>query len=943
MDAAAQWQREHWQRIDELFYAALELDAAARPAFLGEACGGDLQLLREVESLLGSSQQTLGFARGAVAEVAARPSIALQPAGKRVGAYQLIRPLGEGGMGAVYLASRADESFHQLVAIKLMHPAVAPSQGMLLRFRAERQILANLNHPNIARLFDGGMTDDGIPYLAMEYVDGIRIDDYCRRNSLSVDARLKLFREVCSAVEYAHHNLVIHRDIKPANILVTAEGMPKLLDFGIAKLLDPDTGDANLTRTGDRLMTPEYASPEQVRGDRITTASDVYALGVLLYELLADKCPFELRTKSFLQVAEIVCEHMPDPPSRAVAAGTQHSAPDAMQKVKGDLDNIVMMAMRKEPSRRYTSVGALSHDVQAWLTGFSVHAHPDSWRYRTGKFATRHKVAVSIAAAAVLMLIGFSAAMAVLADRANQARRIANQQRLDAQREADFLASIFKVASSDGREITSRELLDQTASRIDKELADAPEVQAASLYNLGVAYSGFGLNGQALPLLERAYDIRRKLAGVSGLDMAKTEEALGHAYQEQGAYAEADGFIRQAIATAQSAPGSQTPFLARLQADLGFCLWLESRDADAIAAFRKSLALSSGPDNSDGAITRGLLAQVLERQGNYSAAWQLASEGSEILERLEGPSFHLAMLRHILANFLRDRGDQQGAERMERENLELWRKVAGNHVDVLYAQSNLGLILLAEGNDRDAEPLLQAALEARQKQLGERHPLVAVSLVNYGRALEAREDYTGAEANFTQAAEILRDTTGPASWNLENVLASFALLQMDRADYGGAEAYARQALAMTRTLGGDKNPEASGLLLDIGIAREFGGDAAGAEPFLGEALEIEKATLPSGYPALVTAETRLAESLVDQGKPELAEPLLRDAVASSRHPPFPVPAWQLAEAESALGVCLKKLKHPTEAAPLLQASGAALALEPESATRRWVLKFRAGT
>ena len=276
-----------WQRIDELFYAALDLPPHSRLQFLQQACGPDLELLNEVESLLNSSEQTLGFARKAVSQVVRQQTIEEQPAGKRVGAYQVLRVLGEGGMGMVYLATRADQAYQQQVAIKLMRPGFVPSQGMLLRFSAERQILANLNHPNIARLLDGGTGPGDLPYLVMEYVDGVPIDDYCREHKLSIDDRLKLFRSVCAAIEYAHKNLVVHRDIKPGNILVTADGEAKLLDFGIAKLLGPEKGNLTLTRASQRLMTPEYASPEQIRGEPITTATDVYALGVLLYELLA--------------------------------------------------------------------------------------------------------------------------------------------------------------------------------------------------------------------------------------------------------------------------------------------------------------------------------------------------------------------------------------------------------------------------------------------------------------------------------------------------------------------------------------------------------------------------------------------------------------------------------------------------------------------------------
>jgi len=917
MDPAANWHRDHWQRIEELFHAALELETGARPAFLEQACGADTGLLKEVESLLEASEQAVGFPKSPLWKLAALRSLDTEPAGARVGAYSLIRVLGRGGMGTVYLASRADRTFEQQVAIKIMRPGFAPTEGMLLRFSAERQILANLNHANIARLLDGGMTREGIPYLVMEYVDGTRIDDYCRKNALPVDSRLELFRAVCSAVEYAHKNLVIHRDIKPANILVTAEGVPKLLDFGIAKLLDPQAGQSGLTRTGEHLMTPEYASPEQVRGGSITTASDVYSLGVLLYELLAGKCPFELHSKDLLQVAEIVCEQTPDPPSRAIAGNPEYSAPDAPRKVKGDLDNIVMMAMRKEASRRYTSAGALSHDVQAFLSGYSVMAHTDTWRYRTVKFVRRHKMAVSMGAAAIVALVGFSIGMGLLARRENQARRIADQQRRAAQRESTFLGSVFNAVSSDGNVTTTSELLDKSVKRVDAELADAPDIQAAALYDLGVAYSGLGLNAKAQPVLERAYTMRLKLPGASPLDLAKTADGLAHAYQELGNYPRADELFRQAVIRMQKAPGDNNALVSKMLSDLAYCLWLESRDSDSVAWFRKSLALNPNPDSM-----------------------RLGNEGEEMVDRQEGPSFHLAMTRHIVANFIRDRGDLREAEHQERNNLILWRKFGGSHIDVIYAENNLGVILLEKGDWRQAEPLLQNALTARENQFGNRHPLVAISLLNMGRVLQAKGDYQGATSYFNKASEMLRETIGEENWSMESVLANFSLLELDRGEYAKAEDYAKQALEMTKHLNGDRTLEAAADLVDLGLACEFQSHTASAELRFRSAMEILKAILPPGYPAQVAVETRLGEALIAGGRAKLAEPILREAASTSFKPPFPLPPWQAAEAQSALAVCLERLGHQSEAQSLFHSSNALLSLEPDAALRRWVQKLR---
>jgi serine/threonine protein kinase len=340
-------------------------------------------------------------------------------------------------MGTVYLATRADGGQQQNVAIKVMQPWFRPARGILQRFTTEREILANLNHPNIARFLDAGVTDDDLPYLVMEYVNGLPIDTYCFQNNLSTDDRLQLFRTVCGAVEHAHKKLVVHRDIKPANILVTAQGVPKLLDFGIAKLVDPDARDRMATRISQRMMTPEYASPEQVSGGKITTATDVYALGVLLYELLAGRHPFLLQGKTPLQVGQIICEQQAEPPSRTLGTAPAGRYPaDAVRTLSGDLDHIALMAMRKEPSRRYSSVGALSRDVTAYLGGYPLQTRTNTWNYCAGKFVRRHKVAMLTALAAILVVIGFLVGTVLLARRANQERRIAVPAFLVAQRVA---------------------------------------------------------------------------------------------------------------------------------------------------------------------------------------------------------------------------------------------------------------------------------------------------------------------------------------------------------------------------------------------------------------------------------------------------------------------------------------------------------------------------
>ena len=927
---------EHWKRIDKLFYAALDLEPAARAAFLEDSCGTNLELRKEVQSLLDSSQKTLAFARKAVVDVAQQQEES-ELAGERIGAYQLLKVLGEGGMGKVYLATRADELYHQQVAIKVMLPWYGPGQGMLLRFSAERQILANLNHPNIARLLDGGMTGDGLPYLVMEYVDGIAIDAYCLQNRLSTEERLKLFRTVCAAVEYAHKNLVIHRDLKPGNILVTAEGIPKLLDFGIAKLVDPEPGAPALTRSTERMMTPEYASPEQIRGELVTTSTDVYALGILLYELLSGRHPFQLQNKSPLEAMQVVCDDEPELPSRAVNEGATQSNVALSDHQSAELDNIVLMAMRKEPARRYASVAALSADVQAYLDGYPIQARTDAWSYRGQKFVRRHKVAVAAAMVAVLALIGFSIGMASLARKATRERLVAEQQRAAAQRESEFLASIFLAATpgvARGKPATARDLLDQGAKRIDSELASAPEVQATMLDSIGHAYSMLGAYPQAQPLLERAYAWRLQ-AGERNLDMALTAEHLATLYRLEGHYQKAEPLFREALAIRQkSLPPSDTLLVLTLT-ELGECVYLEGRDPEAESLLRQALAINP-QRNAERAVTQNYLALVLGRQGRFAEAMQMEKESTEIARNTDGPdSPNLAIDLHNLAGLEMDAGNLLAGEASERQTLEIWRKTMGSeHPDVAYALNNLGWVLLAEGRWREAEAPLAEAIAVRRKLLGEKHPLLAGSINNWARVLQAKGDYLNAEKVFRQALANLQESGGPENWGVAKVLSNLGLLQLDRGDYAGAEHYARQALEMRKKLGGDEHPDVATSLIEVGVAREFQNDAAGAEPLFRQALESRKGKFPAWHPNVIAAEVRLGEALMDEGRAELAEPLLREAVTAAHSAPFPLVPWQVAEPETTLGACLAKLGRTAESQSMLRSGRAALVSYPEAAMLR---------
>jgi serine/threonine-protein kinase len=921
---------DRWLRIEYLFYAALDLEPDGRPPFLDQACRDDAELRKEVESLLQLEGQTIGFLRKPVLGAAQQIAEKKELPGKRIGAYQLLRPIGEGGMGKVYLAARADDLYRKEVAIKTVHGGLGQNPAMLLRFRSERQILANLDHPTIARLLDGGITDDGLPYLVMEYVNGIRVDDYCRINKLGTEQRLQLFCAVCSAVEYAHKNLVVHRDIKPANILVTAEGIPKLLDFGIAKLLDPEGGQLAQTRTTERMMTPEYASPEQVRGDQVTTSTDIYALGVLLYELLAGKRPFQLDTTSPFELARIICEQDPQLPSVVSAANPELAAPDASRTVSGDLDNIVLMAMRKEPARRYVSVSALASDVKAYLTGYPVQARSDTWKYRSGKFVRRHKAAAAAAVIVILALVGFSIGMGLLAKRATR-------ERLAAQRESQFLKGIFEAATPDrsrGQQITARELLDQGAKRVDRELAGDPELQGTMLDAIGNAYSALGLYGQAELLLERAYVLRSRTLGDGSTDVAATLFNLAVAIRQQGQYKRAEPLYRQSLAVRERNLGEHNIAVAESLSQLGECLYLENRDADAEPVLRKAVALDR--ELKSDSFARGYLALLLKREGNYPEALQLLRELVEYIGQHTGtdnPEFALAV--HNLGGTLIDAGDLTGAETAERQVIELQRKVLGNnHPDLAYPLNNLGNLLLVKGDWQAAEPLFRESMELRRRTVGEKSPLFGLALNNWGRLLQQKGDYPQAEKTFKQALETITNASGSLDWSAARVTASLGVLEFDRGDYAAAERYARQTLDIAHKLGGEENPQAVAALIDLANAKAFQGDPASAEPLLRQALAVRRKQFSPGHPNVIAAEVRLGEVLTAESKAAEAEPLLRETLASARSAPFPLLPWQIAEAQSALGTCLVALGRSAEGEQLLKASQADLQKDPRPAFRQ---------
>jgi non-specific serine/threonine protein kinase/serine/threonine-protein kinase len=605
---------ERWERLEELFHTALEQPPSRRDAFLADRSRDDPELKAEVEKLLRADEHATAFVGGADAGIG-RVATTLVPQDGRIGAYRIVRELGRGGMGTVYLGERADAHFQMRVAIKLIKRGM-DSDAVLERFRHERQILAGLVHPNIARLLDGGTTGEGLPYFVMEYVDGQAIDDYARAHALSVEQQLGLFRQVCAAVTYAHQHLVVHRDIKPSNIAVTAEGVPKLLDFGIAKLLEADDAPATpATEAGGQAMTPQYASPEQLRGERVTTVSDVYGLGILLYELLTGARPYEVSGRSAEEIRQIALRGDIAKPSVAAANRGDYAV---ARRLRGDLDTILLTALRRDPAERYASVALLADDVRRHVEGLPVTARGDSWTYRAARFVRRRKLGVAAAAAIVVTLVGgviatsYQARVA-RAERARAERRFADVRRLSTSFLFDFHDAIATLPGSTPARLLvvgkALEYLDSLAAEagddreLQRELAQAYDRVGDVQGNPGAANLG-DIEG-AIRSYEKAQAIRQALAaGATGSLRARTELAvstmrIGYANFARGGVQDAVAKFRDALKTREEAYGAGIPTKSEARAALAettarLCTTLVAVGdvAGAIGNCRRNLALT---------------------------------------------------------------------------------------------------------------------------------------------------------------------------------------------------------------------------------------------------------------------------------------------------------------------------------------------------------------
>jgi eukaryotic-like serine/threonine-protein kinase len=706
---------------------------------------------------------------------------AATPETQFIGPYKLLRRLGEGGMGQVWLAEQT-EPVHRQVALKLIRVG-RYDDDILQRFRSERQSLAMMDHPSIAKVFDAGATPDGQPYFVMEYVPGVAITRYCDDKRLTIRQRLELFSRVCEGIQHAHQKAIIHRDLKPANVMVTevdGKPMPRIIDFGLAKAIGPQVSDETMmTRAGDWVGTPGYMSPEQADGNLdIDTRTDVYSLGVILYVLLTGELPFDMtqwKKQPFYEAMRQLHEIDPLKPSTKIrkqdgdtlakVAQRRHDEPRMLvREVSGDLDCIVLKALEKDRDRRYATPLELAADVDRYLRNAPVSAHPASIAYRTRKYVRRNRLGVSFAAAGLVLLVGFAVTQAI------EVRKI-RQQRDRADRIAQFMTGIFKVpnpSEARGSTVTAREILDRASQQIGSNLNRDPELQAQLMKTMAQTYTGLGLYGRSQDLTEHALAIQTSLFGERNRETLASESYLAQTLQAQGHLPEAEKSLEATIAAQRQVLGPKDRDTLASMDRLGYVYSNEARHADAENMFRETLNTERkvlGPDDPQTLNTLNELAEILTPQGQYAEADQIYGELIAAQKRTLGPDHPATLLSmsHAAEN-LEEEGRLPEAEKLYSEVIASQRRVLGpEHPQTLRAMMMLALTLAKEGRYTDADKLQTQVIEIKTRVLGPTHNSTLQSMEMEALGLGREGRYADSDKMFRDVIETAEKTNQPAT------------------------------------------------------------------------------------------------------------------------------------------------------------------------------------
>jgi len=819
----------------------------------------------------------------------------------RIGPYSLLRRIGEGGMGEVWLAEQTG-AVRRHVALKIIKQGMDTKQ-VLLRFEAERQALALMDHPYVAKVFDAGSTPAGRPYFAMEYVQGVPITDHCDRHRLTTRERLDLFMWLCEGVQHAHHKAIIHRDLKPSNVLVymqDAQPVPKIIDFGVAKATAHRLTERTLfTELGVLIGTPEYMSPEQIAMSpiEVDTRTDVYSLGVLLYELLVGALPFEpeaLRSEGLDGIRRVLREVEPRRPSARVSTlGGERSTEAARRRrvdvaalrrqLSGDLDWITMKALEKDRARRYGSPAELAADIRRHLSHEPVLASPPGMAYRARKFVRRHRLAAGLVMSSVLGLIAFTATMAV------QAARISREAKAKA-RVTEFLTDLFKVSDPSearGDSITARELLDKGAARIRETLVDEPEVQAELMATMGTAYVGLGLYAEAEPLLTAVLETRRRVLGPEHAETLTSMNELANAYHFQGRYAEAETLHRETLGIRKRVLGPGHPATLTSASSLASDYSARGRYAEAETLHRETLEIERrvlGGDHPDTLTSINNLANTYANQGRYAEAEALHREALGIERRVLGPDHPDTLISmNNLATAFSSQGRYAEAEALHQETLGIRKRLLGSdHPDTLISMNNLAHTFSSQGRYAEAEALNEETLGIRKRVLGSDHPDTLNSMNNLATAYFHQHRYANAEALFRAARDVQERVLGPDHPHTLNSTNNLSMAVSNQGRYAEAAGLHHETLGIRKRVLGPEHPDTLTSMNNLAFAYYNDGRYTEAEKLYRETIGIRRRVLGPEHPDTLTTMNNLASAYCRQGRYAEAETLHRETLDTRR-------------------------------------------------------------